>query len=159
MNFGFTSVFLIVIFIDEMRMLRLISGKIRMLLERMQLWEIIIVFKTILLSPSGANAPGLPDTWFWRVWSVARRFYCLETSPKGSSLGRFPTLSKKKKTILDREPEKGVVLGLTVGLGFKRWVIRLSWKYKTAFDLSYQWTFPQWSNGVKLKKRNTISFL
>jgi hypothetical protein len=58
-------------------------------------------------------------------------------SPKGSSLGRFPTLSKKKK-ILDKEPEKGVVLGLTVGLGFKRWVIRLSRKYKTAFDLSYQ---------------------
>ena len=28
---------------------------------------------------------------------VARRFYCLEASPKGSSLERFPTLSKKKE--------------------------------------------------------------
>uniref|UniRef100_A0A2N9J6Q7 Bifunctional dihydrofolate reductase-thymidylate synthase n=1 Tax=Fagus sylvatica TaxID=28930 RepID=A0A2N9J6Q7_FAGSY len=41
-----------------------------------------------LLSLSGVNAPGLPSNWFWRVGSVARRFYCLEASPKGSSLER-----------------------------------------------------------------------
>ena len=50
-----------------------------------------------LLSPSGVNAPGLPGNWFWQAGLVARRFYCLEVSPKGSSLERFPTLSKKKK--------------------------------------------------------------
>ena len=39
--------------------------------------------------------------WFWQVGSVASRFYGLESSPKGSILERFPTLSKKKKkTIL-----------------------------------------------------------
>ena len=48
-----------------------------------------------LLNP-GVNAPGLLDNWFWRVGLVARRFYCLEASPKDSSLKRFPTLSKKK---------------------------------------------------------------
>jgi hypothetical protein len=47
-----------------------------------------------LVSLSGVNALGLPDNWFWRVGSIARRFYCLEVSPKGSSLERFPTLSK-----------------------------------------------------------------
>jgi hypothetical protein len=30
------------------------------------------------------------------VGSVVRRFYCLEMSPKGSSLERFPTLLKKR---------------------------------------------------------------
>ncbi len=49
-----------------------------------------------LLNPLGVNAPGLLDNWFWRVGLVARRFYYLEASPKGSSLERFPTLSKKK---------------------------------------------------------------
>jgi hypothetical protein len=34
--------------------------------------------------------------WFWWVGSVASRFYGLESSPKGSFLERFPTLSKKK---------------------------------------------------------------
>ena len=33
---------------------------------------------------------------FWQVGSIACRFYRLEASPKGSSLERFPTLSKKK---------------------------------------------------------------
>ena len=32
---------------------------------------------------------------FWQVGSIACRFYRLEASPKGSSLERFPTLSKK----------------------------------------------------------------
>ncbi len=35
--------------------------------------------------------------WFWWVGSVALGFYCLKTSPKGSTLERFPMLSKKKK--------------------------------------------------------------
>ena len=49
-----------------------------------------------LLSPSGANAPGLPGNWSWQVRSVARRFYWLEVCLKGSSsLERFPMLSKK----------------------------------------------------------------
>ena len=52
-----------------------------------------------LLSPSGVNTPGLPSNWFWRAGLVARRFYCLEASPKDSSLERFPTLSKKKKKV------------------------------------------------------------
>jgi hypothetical protein len=43
-----------------------------------------------------ANALGLPDNWFWQVGSIARRFYCLEASPKGSSLERFPSLYIKK---------------------------------------------------------------
>ncbi len=45
-----------------------------------------------LLRPSGVNAPGLLGNWFWRVGLVACRFYCLEASPKGSSLERFLTL-------------------------------------------------------------------
>ena len=49
-----------------------------------------------LRSPLGVNATGLRGNWFWRVRSVAGRFYCLETSSKGSSLKRFLTLSKKK---------------------------------------------------------------
>ena len=44
----------------------------------------------------GLNALGLPSNWFWWVGSVTCRFYCLEASPKCSSLERFPTLSKKK---------------------------------------------------------------
>ncbi len=45
----------------------------------------------------GVNAPRLPDNCIWRVGLVARRFYCLEASPKGCSLERFPTLPPKKK--------------------------------------------------------------
>jgi hypothetical protein len=55
-----------------------------------------------LFSPSGVNVPGLPSNWLWRVGSVAGRFYCLKTSPKGFSLERFTTLSKKKtKTVVE----------------------------------------------------------
>jgi hypothetical protein len=43
------------------------------------------------------NAHRLPDNWFSRVGSVVCGFYCLEVSLKGSSLERFPMLSKKKK--------------------------------------------------------------
>jgi hypothetical protein len=35
--------------------------------------------------------------------SVGCRFYCLETSPKGSSLERFPMLSKIYKRVLYEE--------------------------------------------------------
>ena len=44
------------------------------------------------LAHQGVNAPGLPGNWFLRVGLVARKFYCLEANPKGSSLERFPTL-------------------------------------------------------------------
>ena len=54
---------------------------------------ILILDEYKLLSSSGLNALGSPDNWFWRVGLVAHRFYCLEASPKGSSLERFPTLS------------------------------------------------------------------
>ena len=37
----------------------------------------------------------LRDNWLWWVGLVACRFYWLELSPKGSSLERFPKLSKK----------------------------------------------------------------
>ncbi len=43
---------------------------------------------------------GLPGNWFWRVESVGHKFYFLVTGPKGSSLERFPMLSKKKKVLL-----------------------------------------------------------
>ena len=49
-----------------------------------------------LLSPLGVNAPRLLWTWFWRMGLVASRFYCLEASPKGSSLEGFPILLKNK---------------------------------------------------------------
>ena len=52
-----------------------------------------------LLCPSGVNALGLPGNWFWQAGLVVRRFYYLEVSPKGSSLERFPTLSKKFKLL------------------------------------------------------------
>jgi hypothetical protein len=39
-------------------------------------------------------------TWRWQLilagQSVASRFYCLEASPEGSSLERFPTLKEKR---------------------------------------------------------------
>ena len=41
---------------------------------------------------SKVNALGLSNNWFWRVRSVACRFYRLKASPKGSSLERFPML-------------------------------------------------------------------
>ena len=50
-----------------------------------------------MLNLSGVNALRLPGNWFWWVGSVALRLYYLEASLKGSSLERFPTLSKKKK--------------------------------------------------------------
>ena len=50
-----------------------------------------------MLNLSGVNALRLPGNWFWQVGSVALRLYYLEASLKGSSLERFPTLSKKKK--------------------------------------------------------------
>ena len=55
-----------------------------------------------LLSPSRVNATGLPNNWFWR------RFYCLEASPKGSSLIRFLTLKKKKK-LMNRSCSDNIV--------------------------------------------------
>jgi hypothetical protein len=39
-----------------------------------------------LLSPSRVNVFGLSGNWFWRVGSVAYRFYCLEANPKDSLL-------------------------------------------------------------------------
>ena len=44
-----------------------------------------------LRSQSGINALGLPDNVL-AGGSVVRRFYYLETSPKGSSLEMFATL-------------------------------------------------------------------
>ena len=38
----------------------------------------------------------LPGNQFWRVGSIVHRFYYLKASPKGSSLERFLTLSKKE---------------------------------------------------------------
>jgi hypothetical protein len=43
------------------------------------------------------DAHGLPGNWFWRVGSIARWFYCLKASPKGSSVERFPMLYKKNE--------------------------------------------------------------
>ena len=51
------------------------------------------IFSTVLLSPSGVNASGLSDNWFWRVGLFVRRFFYLVTSLKGSSLERFSMLS------------------------------------------------------------------
>lgn len=48
----------------------------------------------------GVNAPELQDNWFWQVGSVACRFYWLEASPMGSSLERFPMLSKKRGEVM-----------------------------------------------------------
>jgi hypothetical protein len=49
-----------------------------------------------LLKPSRVNAPELGDNWFWLVGSVAHRFYCLEASPKGSSLESSLRYQNKK---------------------------------------------------------------
>ena len=49
-----------------------------------------------MLSLSKVNASGLSNNWFWRVRSVACRFYWSEASPKGSSLERLPTLWGEK---------------------------------------------------------------
>ena len=42
--------------------------------------ESFMIETSFLCSPSGVNAPGLPGNWFWRVGSVAYRFYGLEPS-------------------------------------------------------------------------------
>ena len=52
----------------------------------------------------GLNAFGLPGNWFWRLGSITYRFYCLEASPKCSSLERFPMLSKNKNVCMYVSP-------------------------------------------------------
>ena len=51
-------------------------------------------------SPLGVNAHGLPNNWFWRVGSVARKFYCLEANRNDSFLERSPTYQEKKKILI-----------------------------------------------------------
>jgi hypothetical protein len=52
----------------------------------------IYPYMYVCMCPLRLNVLGLPDNWFSRVGSVTCRFYCLETSPKCSSLERFNTV-------------------------------------------------------------------
>uniref|UniRef100_A0A2N9FZ37 poly(A)-specific ribonuclease n=1 Tax=Fagus sylvatica TaxID=28930 RepID=A0A2N9FZ37_FAGSY len=63
-----------------------------------------------LFSPSGVNAPGLPGNWFWWAGLVARGFYCLEASPKGSSLERYRIQSDKKVAVCSVHPSEQATL-------------------------------------------------
>ena len=65
-----------------------------------------------MLSPSRVNAHGLPSNWLWCVGLVASRFYWPKARPNGSSLGRFPILSKKKCYLLKIYKSSGVYVSV-----------------------------------------------
>jgi hypothetical protein len=63
------------------------------------------------------------------VGLVACRFYYLEASPKGSSLKRFPKLSKKKKKL------SFIIYHLSKQNGELKWLSSCKWPLTTGFPL------------------------